>query len=635
MLPRRILLSLSLVLATGTAPAAMVYMLEREGESQIYIAGSDGRDPEALTSGARTHLYPDISADANRVAYVEGPDRDHLGIVTRDLGTGEGRRWTGTDGVHLHPDLSGDGQHLAFSGPLGPDGEPRIGIIDVTGHGAAQRSERAGHGQQAPKRPEPQVIESDHPCYFPALSSDGGFVVFQRSKGESRALVQYRRASGERRLLTDENGKSMSPALSFDDAHVAYTSERDGNWDIYVQDLRTGEESRLTRSPARDFAPAFRPDGSLAFASDRGGHFELYELAADVTAGGQATPEPLITGPGAHYAPAVSGHERYTQRRLPPMNEPARSSFGVARVGERIYVAGGHRGPEHRYPRESFLSRMAYFDLDSKTWHTVSPRPVAAQGFDLAARGKYIYAFGGFTYSEAHEPHWQSIDLIHRYDTEEDAWEQIGHLPRPRSSYVAARVGDRVYLVGGWNSTPLHEGDKEGQFHRAIDVFDLQTETAEVSSYEVPEPLRRALSSVVIGDRIILIGGITQGSSRFNLIDNVTALNTETGQWQERTPLPFATFAPATGTLGQQIFMFGGMRKQGSGRFDYVNHVYTLPEPSASWEHTGRYLSRPRGFSQVVPLPGQALGLLGGHSYVGGDGPVRAFEAFGIEGGGE
>ncbi|MCS7070583.1 MAG: protein kinase, partial [Anaerolinea sp.] len=60
---------------------------------------------------------------------------------------------------------------------------------------------------------------------------------------------------------------------------ILYTSDRDDNFDIYLLDLATDSETRLTFSPAVDLSPALSPDGErVAFVSDRDGDFDLYVI---------------------------------------------------------------------------------------------------------------------------------------------------------------------------------------------------------------------------------------------------------------------------------------------------------------------------------------------------------------------
>lgn len=607
----RLFVLISLLPSCAFADAKLVYMREYAEQKQIWVANADGTGAKALTEGDLWHLYPEIESSGRLVSYVEGTSQEDLNVVLLDTKTGEKRLLTEGKKSRLHPDFSGNGRFLAWSE------DARIVIKDLWAETDA-----------------PLVsVPAAEKMYFPTLSSDGSFVVFERSLSkEKKEVGLYRLDTKKFSVVAD--GVSMSPALSFDDRFVAFTSKKENNWDIYVLDRTKGTTVRVTRDAARDFAPAFRADGGLVFASDRSGNFQLYEISAEEMRNATFADKLLVKGEGDFYAPAVSGEINYGQGLLPKMLEPARSSFGAVRVGHKIYIVGGHQGHEHTYPPESFLANVEYYDTEAKAWHSGAPRPIAAHGYGLAAKGKYIYAFGGFTYSAEHQPKWKSVKFIDRYDTEANEWTRLPvQLAKPRSSNVVAQVGDKVYLIGGWDSTPKKPKDYEGEFLRSIEVFDLKTETVSVSPHTIPDPLRRALSGVVMGDEILLVGGLGQGASHFELLDTVTAYQPSTGRWRELPRLPFATFAPAAGLLGDTLYVFGGMFKTGAMDYEYVNHVFSLPYPWKEWSHTGRYLRGSKGFSMVVSAGCRSLGILGGHSYEGEtDSPVLTFEEFGWPG---
>ena len=64
-----------------------------------------------------------------------------------------------------------------------------------------------------------------------------------------------------------------------DAPHIAFASERDGNAEIYLIDTNGKNLRNLTNHPARDFHPAFSPDGRwLAYVSDRDGSYRIYLL---------------------------------------------------------------------------------------------------------------------------------------------------------------------------------------------------------------------------------------------------------------------------------------------------------------------------------------------------------------------
>src|SRR5207302_1558510 len=61
----------------------------------------------------------------------------------------------------------------------------------------------------------------------------------------------------------------FQPAFSPDGNYLAYVwdGEKHDNFDIYVTDIRTKLQTRLTQDAAEDFSPVWSPDGSrIAFA---------------------------------------------------------------------------------------------------------------------------------------------------------------------------------------------------------------------------------------------------------------------------------------------------------------------------------------------------------------------------------
>lgn len=87
--------------------------------------------------------------------------------------------------------------------------------------------------------------------------------------------------------LTYDTGFTSDPAISPDGKLVAYASDRsgEGNLDIWVQNIATGDRARLAPNPADDYDPSFSPDGSkVAFHSDRdgGGIYTAAVLSGDL-----------------------------------------------------------------------------------------------------------------------------------------------------------------------------------------------------------------------------------------------------------------------------------------------------------------------------------------------------------------
>jgi TolB protein len=101
--------------------------------------------------------------------------------------------------------------------------------------------------------------------------------------------------------LTNNPAEDVSPAWSPDGSKIAFLSDRDANYEIYVMDANGSNPTMLTNNLSGIF-PAWSPDGSkIAFLSDRGGNGEIYVMDTD-----GSNPTNLTNNPAADSFPAWS-----------------------------------------------------------------------------------------------------------------------------------------------------------------------------------------------------------------------------------------------------------------------------------------------------------------------------------------
>jgi Tol biopolymer transport system component len=176
--------------------------------------------------------------------------------------------------------------------------------------------------------PEGQFVRRLAEGYLPAWSPDGAMLVFVSQQGSDTSTAELHRinadGSGEMTLTNNEAweygaawtrdnsgivfGSQMdggwrlyrmsldglgvepllagasgnAPSLSPDGTMVAFTSDRDGDDDLYVLDLRQGSVRNLTSNADHDDNAAWSPEGArIAFSSDRTGKNEIYVMNTD------------------------------------------------------------------------------------------------------------------------------------------------------------------------------------------------------------------------------------------------------------------------------------------------------------------------------------------------------------------
>ena len=102
--------------------------------------------------------------------------------------------------------------------------------------------------------------------------------------------------------LTNSPAYEMSPCFSPDGSKVAFFSERDGNREIYIMNVDGSGVTRLTNNPGDDFFPTFSPDGSkIIFVYDYEGFCEIYIM--DVDGSDEVN---LTNNPANDFAPCFS-----------------------------------------------------------------------------------------------------------------------------------------------------------------------------------------------------------------------------------------------------------------------------------------------------------------------------------------
>ena len=125
----------------------------------------------------------------------------------------------------------------------------------------------------------PQIhCNNDH-----GISPDGQFLAISDQSGEDKKSRVYivPLTGGTPRLVTP-NSPSYWHGWSPDGKTLAFTGERNGNFDIYSIAAAGGEETRLTNAEGLDDGPEFSPDGAwIYFNSERTGHMQIWRMKAD------------------------------------------------------------------------------------------------------------------------------------------------------------------------------------------------------------------------------------------------------------------------------------------------------------------------------------------------------------------
>ncbi|HZD58465.1 MAG TPA: DPP IV N-terminal domain-containing protein, partial [Anaerolineales bacterium] len=151
----------------------------------------------------------------------------------------------------------------------------------------------------------PPTLSSD-PQFVNTPLSRGTMILALREEGYSH-LFAYQPMNTPFTRLTEGPWDDITPAVSPENSHIAFASNRDGQWDLYLLAVSSGEITRLTDTPEYDAAPSWSPDGRfLVFETYIQGNLEISIQAID---GGEALIN-LSEHPAADFSPSWSPQGR-------------------------------------------------------------------------------------------------------------------------------------------------------------------------------------------------------------------------------------------------------------------------------------------------------------------------------------
>jgi Tol biopolymer transport system component/imidazolonepropionase-like amidohydrolase len=276
----------------------LAFSSDRGGNYDIWILTIATGEVRRLTTHAANDSMPAWSPDGREIAFVS--DRPELGVYARALEAGSERLLVADRAAVWSPSWTPDGKTVAYVSVEGPASRLMLGGTAVsesgedvfpfrpqwgssgdllyTADGVIKRRPRSGGAAstvpfaaeiaftRAAFTPKARNFTPDGPqpargLMHPVISPDGSRVAFAALGDLWTVSAAGGDAIPER--ITRDAFVEMNPVWSPQGTELAFSSDRGGAMDLWVRDLRTGQDRRVAGGAEK---AAWSPDGTrLAF----------------------------------------------------------------------------------------------------------------------------------------------------------------------------------------------------------------------------------------------------------------------------------------------------------------------------------------------------------------------------------
>ncbi|MCF7809443.1 T9SS type A sorting domain-containing protein [bacterium] len=136
------------------------------------------------------------------------------------------------------------------------------------------------------------------------------------------------------------------------------------------------------------------------------------------------------------------------------------------------------------------------------SWHEAPSMNQARSDFMAAAVNGNIYVFGGIGSDRR-----DILSSTEVFSSENNQWRTLSEMPTPLFRASAVSVNENIYIIGGYTNN--------NNFNAGVFLYNTTRDTF-ITVARMPEPYRFSHSAVLVGDRILVMGGITENDARLN-----------------------------------------------------------------------------------------------------------------------
>ena len=260
-----------------------------------------------------------------------------------------------------------------------------------------------------------------------------------------------------------------------------------------------------------------------------------------------------------------------------------RGEFATAVVDGKIYLIGGtpfenlqgvERENEPGIWRGPFgMSSVEVYDPETNTWQRVVDIPTArSEPLTAVVDGK-IYVLAGYVGKDNKGVNLKNLNVVEMYDPETDTWVRKQDMSRRRMAFGIGVVAGKIYAIGG----TVHPRDKKPEEPGRVDLVEVYDPATDTWSKRADMPtLRDGVGTGVVRETIYAIGGSGwppdgQGGPALATIE---AYHPKTNRWRKKPDMPNLRWVFSSVVVADKIYLIGGTDLQAGDRRPAPVEVY-------------------------------------------------------------
>lgn len=246
----------------GIFTTRIMFVSNKDGNKEIYVADYDGRNAVKVTRNKSINLSPQWSPDGKKALYVSYK-KGWPALFQLDLTNGADSGVSAKPGINIGGRYSPDGTRVALT--LSGDKSPELYTLDLSTGEYKRLTDNYG-------------IDVS-----PAWSPDSSRIAYVSDVAGNPHIFMLELSSGTSRRMTFEGKYNSSPAWSPDGSRIAFSRSDSGRFNIWAMNADGTGLTQLTFD-GNDRSPSWSPDGRyLIYSSTAKGVSSLRVVRSDGT----------------------------------------------------------------------------------------------------------------------------------------------------------------------------------------------------------------------------------------------------------------------------------------------------------------------------------------------------------------